>query len=140
MRNSNITRDSNIMLGKIVNKLELSRWVFSLASLLFASVFCATALAAENCNCRYDPAVETLHGLQVTREVAIVTVTSTGCTEKEDFIIILQGSQPPIVTFIRLRPDVCKVAPHNIDIPFSLKEVGATLFTVANPFKPGNIR
>lgn len=128
-------RDSNIMLGKTVNsKLKLSKWVFNLASLVFASVFCTTALAAGKEN--YSPAIEILHGLNITERSATVLVKSTGCTRKEDFITILQKSQPPIVTFIRLRPDPCKAAPRPMPISFSLEELGASLFTVANQFEP----
>jgi hypothetical protein len=125
------------MLSRTVNhKFKLSRWALSLASLLLASVFCTTALAGKGSS-SYSPVVETLHGLTITEKLVIVTVTSTGCTSKEDFIAVLQKSQPPIVTFIRLKPDLCRAASRKINISFSVKEVGADFFTVANPFKPG---
>lgn len=80
---------------------------------------------------------ETLHGLYIDKETVTVTVTSTGCTKKEDFTIMLRKSRPPIITFIRLKPDLCRAAPHKINIQFPLKEVGATEFALANLFKPG---
>ncbi|MDJ0715435.1 MAG: hypothetical protein QNJ54_14615 [Prochloraceae cyanobacterium] len=80
---------------------------------------------------------ETLHGLVLTETSIIITVTSNGCTEKKDFKIELQESKPPIVTFIRVVPDPCKMVSHSIDITFSLKEIGVAQFKVANPFAPG---
>ncbi|NEO66421.1 MAG: hypothetical protein F6J98_41010 [Moorea sp. SIO4G2] len=64
-------------------------------------------------------------------------MTSTGCTKKEDFTTILEKSQPPIATFIRLEPDFCRAASRAYPIEFSLEEVGATEFKVANLFVPG---
>ncbi|MDJ0715436.1 MAG: hypothetical protein QNJ54_14620 [Prochloraceae cyanobacterium] len=83
---------------------------------------------------------ETLHGLIITETSVIITVTSNGCTEKKDFKIELQESKPPIVTFIRVKPDPCNMVSHSIDITFSLKEVGAAEFKVTNPFAPGPTR
>ncbi|MDJ0717964.1 MAG: hypothetical protein QNJ54_27705 [Prochloraceae cyanobacterium] len=82
--------------------------------------------------------IETLHGLVLTETTATIKVTSTGCTAKEDFQLRLQKSEPPILTIIRVKPDLCLAAPHTIDIVFSLKEIGATNFTVANLFAPGS--
>ncbi len=82
--------------------------------------------------------IETLHGLVLTETTATIKVTSTGCTAKEDFQLGLQESEPPILTITRVKPDPCKAAPHTIDIVFSLKEIGAANFTVANPFAPGS--
>jgi len=56
--------------------------------------------------------VETLHGLRLTDNQVIITVTSNGCTDKEDFTIALKESQPPIVTFLRVQPDFCRAAPQ----------------------------
>ncbi len=84
-----------------------------------------------------EKSIETLHGLVLTETTVTIKVTSTGCTKKEDFQLRLQKSEPPILTIIRVKPDPCKAAPHSIDIVFSLKEIGAANFTVANPFAPG---
>ena len=81
--------------------------------------------------------VETLHGLTITAEKATITVTSNGCTDKSDFKIEVQESLPPIVTFIRVKPDNCKKVSRSVDISFSLKQVGTTKFKVANPFASG---
>jgi hypothetical protein len=83
--------------------------------------------------------VETLHGLMLTGNQVIITVTSNGCTEKADFKIALKESHPPIATFIRVQPDFCRAVAHSVDIAFSLKEVGAAAFTVDNPFEPGPV-
>ena len=81
--------------------------------------------------------VETLHGLKLTDTQVIITVTSNGCTDKDDFKIELKESHPAIATFIRVQPDFCRAAAHSVDIAFSLKEVGAAEFKVDNPFEPG---
>ena len=81
--------------------------------------------------------VETLHGLAVTEKKVTITVTSNGCTDKSDFKIEVQESLPPIVTFIRVKPDNCRAISRSVDICFSLKEVGTTKFKVANSFAPG---
>ncbi|NMF63764.1 hypothetical protein DP113_29300 [Brasilonema octagenarum UFV-E1] len=81
--------------------------------------------------------METLHGLVLTDISATITVTSNGCTKKDDFKIELTKSLPPIATFIRVKPDNCDAVAHSIDLVFSLKEVGAAEFKVANPFVPG---
>ncbi|MDJ0594889.1 MAG: hypothetical protein QNJ72_33750 [Pleurocapsa sp. MO_226.B13] len=81
--------------------------------------------------------IEPLHGLVLTETTATIKVTSTGCTKKEDFQLRLQKSEPPILSIIRVKPDLCKAAPHSIDVVFSLKEIGAANFTVANLFAPG---
>ena len=81
--------------------------------------------------------IEILHGLVLTETTATITVTSNGCTAKEDFQIQLQESKPPILTIIRVKPDLCEAAPHSIDIIFSLKEIGSANFRVANLFAPG---
>jgi len=84
--------------------------------------------------------VETLHGLMLTDNQVIITVTSNGCTDKDDFKIELKESHPPIATFIRVQPDFCRAVAHSVDIAFSLKEVGAAEFKVDNPFEPGPVR
>jgi hypothetical protein len=84
--------------------------------------------------------VETLHGLMLTDNQVIITVTSKGCTDKDDFKIELKESHPPIATFIRVQPDFCRAVAHSVDIAFSLKEVGAAEVKVDNPFEPGPVR
>ena len=81
--------------------------------------------------------VETLHGLSVNETKVIITVTSTGCTNESDFKIEVVKTLPPLVTFVRVKPDLCKVAPHSVDLSFSLKEIGTADFKVDNLFAPG---
>ncbi len=118
--------------GALPLKKALSRLALGLATLLFAAVavFCATAPTA------LAETIEPLHGIQITEKGVTIVVTSTGCTKKEDFTTILAKSQPPIVTFIRLKPDFCKAASRPYPIKFSLQEVGAKEFKVANLFVP----
>ena len=80
--------------------------------------------------------IEPLHGVNLTEKYCTIVATSTGCTQKEDFVPILQKSQPPIVTFIRLKPDDCKAAARPYPIRFSFSEIGAKEFTVSNLFVP----
>ncbi len=81
--------------------------------------------------------IETLHGLAVTETKVIITVTSTGCTDESDFKIEVVETLPLLVTFVRVKPDFCRMAPHSVDLSFSLKEVGGAEFKVANLFAPG---
>ncbi|NET66388.1 MAG: hypothetical protein F6K63_19150 [Moorea sp. SIO1G6] len=113
-------------------KKALSRLALGLGTLLFAAVavFCVTAPTA------LAATVEPLHGIQITEKSVTIVVTSNGCTQKEDFTTILAKSQPPIVTFIRLKPDLCKGVSRPYPIQFSLSEVGAKEFKLANLFVP----
>ncbi len=81
--------------------------------------------------------VETLHGLAVNETEVVITVTSTGCTDKNDFKIEVVKTLPPVVTFIRVKPDPCKAAPQKVNLSFSLKEIGTADFKVDNLFAPG---
>ncbi len=111
-------------------KKTFLRPILVLVTLLFTIVLYVvtpTALAAE---------IEPLHGINVTERSVMILVTSTGCTQKEDFIVVLEKSQPPTVTFIRLKPDLCRAAPRPMPIKFSPEEVGATTFTMRNLFEP----
>ncbi|MCX4027223.1 hypothetical protein H0A36_08525 [Endozoicomonas sp. SM1973] len=111
-----------------------------LSVLLFTSTAMAMNKAVEEVNNDltndYQPAIEDLHGLQVTEKLASIVVTSTGCTKKEDFIVVSDKSVPPKVTFIRLKPDYCRAASRPYLIRFSLEEVGARKFSVVNPVIP----
>lgn len=119
----------------------LSRVALGLATLLFTVIFCVaapTALASEidDYISQYQPVIETLHGLQVTEKTVTILVTSNGCTEKQDFIAVLDKSQPSTATFIRLKPDLCEATSQLYSIKFLLEEVGATEFKVANTVDP----
>ncbi|MDJ0694520.1 hypothetical protein [Mastigocoleus sp. MO_188.B34] len=82
--------------------------------------------------------VEVLHGLVVTETEVIITVTSTGCTDKSDFEVSVQESLPLLVTFKRIGIDPCRTAPLSVDLSFSRKEVGIySDFKVTNPFASG---
>ena len=112
-------------------KNVLKRLALGLATLLLVAGLwvgtAPTALAAE---------IEPLHGLNLTEGYCTIVVTSTGCTKKEDFVSILQKSEPPVVTFIRLEPDFCRAASRPYLIKFSVEEIGAKEFTVSNLFTP----
>ncbi|HAC64724.1 MAG TPA: hypothetical protein DCF68_14610 [Cyanothece sp. UBA12306] len=114
------------MLTKTVKNL-----IVSLAIVFSVVFFChagSSTLAAE---------IEPLHAIQVTEKTVTIIVTSTGCTSKENFTSTLHKSEPPIVTFIRLKPDLCKAAPQPYPIRFGLEEVGAMNFQTTNVFSPG---
>ncbi len=107
---------------------KFKKLALALTTLLFiAGLWVPTALAAN---------IEPLHGIEVTEKYCMIIVTSTGCTKKEDFVPVLQKSQPPVVTFIRLKPDFCEATPRPYPIRFSLEEVGAKEFTVSNLIVP----
>ncbi|MEM9541155.1 MAG: hypothetical protein AAGA60_16835 [Cyanobacteria bacterium P01_E01_bin.42] len=113
------------MFGKTIQRLILGLTIlFSLAVLSVAN---SPALAAE---------IEPLHGFYLTDGTATIMVTSNGCTQKEDFISILEKSEPPVVTFIRLKPDFCKAASTPYRISFSVEEIGAKVFKISNLVEP----
>lgn len=125
-------------LKKVFSKLALGLTTLLLAAAAIFSVTTTTTLADEidDYISRYQPAIETLHGLQVDERTVTIVVTSTGCTKKQDFIVVSDKSQPPTVTFSRLIPDYCKAAPSPYPIKFSLEEIGAKEFKVANTVDP----
>lgn len=124
-----------MMLATTIKRLVLGAIVlFSIAVL---SISNSSALAEGLDPSTFQPTIEDLHGLQVTDKVATIVVTSTGCTKKEDFVVVLSKSQPPAATFIRLVPDFCRAAPRMYLIKFALQEVGSTDFTVTNLMTPG---
>ncbi len=86
------------------------------------------------------PIIETLHGMTVSETEVTIAVTSNGCTDKDDFQLVVKESKPPQVTFQRVRLDFCRGVQHTVDISFSLKEICAPPFIVNNPFEPGPIR
>jgi len=106
------------------------------AAVLYVSTSTVSAGEIEDYVSRYQPTIEPLHGLEVTERSATIVVTSNGCTKKQDFIVVLDKSQPSTATFIRLIPDFCKAVSHPYPIKFSLQEVGATTFAVSNLFEP----
>ena len=119
------TLDASLPLKKVLKRLTLA-----LTTLLFIAGLCATAPAATAAE------IEPLHGVNLTEKYCTIVVTSTGCTKKEDFVALLKKSQPPIVTFVRLKPDYCKAAARPYPIKFSLSEIGAKEFDVSNLFVP----
>jgi len=107
---------------------KFKRLALALTSLLFvAGLWVPTALAAD---------IEPLHGISLMERGCAIFVTTTGCTKKEDFVSVLQKSEPPVVTFIRLKPDLCEAFPRVYPIQFSFEEIGAKEFTVSNLFVP----
>jgi|GEM_PF-2793072 len=111
-------------------KKAFGKLVLGLAALLFVAGLFVTAPAAQAAE------IETLHGVSLTEKDCTIVVTSTGCTRKEDFVALLKKSDPPIVTFVRLKPDFCKAAARPYPIKFSFEEIGAKKFDVANLFVP----
>ena len=121
-----------LLLKKAFSKLALSLTILLFGVAAVFSVTTPTALASE---------IETLHGLTVTEQVVTIFVTSTGCTQKEDFTVELDKSLPPSVTFSRVNPDYCKGAARPYPIKFSfqeigLQEIGTKEFKVANTVDP----
>ena len=114
-----------MILNKKINRLVVAMLTFLSASLFF--IVGGSAFAAE---------IENLHGFQLTENIATILVTSSGCTKKEDFIPVLEKTQPPLVTFIRLKPDLCRAASRVYPIKFSLEEIGVKEFKVVNKITP----
>ena len=72
-----------------------------------------------------DEEVAVLHGIEITREDLILTVTSTGCTGNNHFNIDMDTSITPFsVTIYRVKGDRCRAAPHFKKLIFSREELG----------------
>lgn len=127
-----LTNKSNIIV-----KHKFVKVIACLSTLLFSSVSIAVE-TVDNVITQSSASIETLHGLNVTERAVIILVTSTGCTEKEDFTVVLDKSAPPKATFIRLKPDFCRAVSRTVPIKFSLQEVGIREFLVTNTIKPGS--
>jgi len=73
----------------------------------------------------FDEREVVLHGIEITREDLILTVTSTGCTRNDHFIIDVDTSITPFpVTIYRVKDDRCRAAPHIKKLIFSREELG----------------
>ena len=68
---------------------------------------------------------EVLHGISVEKETIAIDVTSTGCTENDDFRFLIKqkGKTRTEVTVIRIEPDPCDAVAHRVILQFSRKDV-----------------
>jgi hypothetical protein len=92
---------------------------FSFTKVLFiviiASFFCTPMLKAA------EP--ETLLGISFDydKQEVTITVSSSGCTQKQDFQFIVKGNQ---LTINRTKPDFCKAMESPVSFTYTLKETG----------------
>ena len=81
--------------------------------------------------------LEQLHGVQFTENYMTIFVTSTGCTEKEDFVTALEKSTTPAgLMILRTKPDICRGASRVYPIKYSYNEIGGKNVKVLNHFVP----
>ncbi len=82
------------------------------------------------------PVLEPIHGIQLTKTNIAFTVSSTGCTAKKDFILVLIDDS---LALIRIRPDYCEARQHTVKISFGFSEViglKSPTFKTKNKFAP----
>lgn len=90
-------------------------------------------------------ALERLHGLRFDEKYLTIWVTSTGCTDKNDFEIRFTkgaaGNTTLALEIVRIAPDLCKTTTHVVELSFSWEELGIAVeilksasVKVANPF------
>lgn len=88
--------------------------------------------------------LDVLYGIKFFETKITVWVGTTGCTRKEDFKVLtsVQDSKSTrLIAFVRVNPDRCLAAPHEVELTFTVDELGldmksltASSITVANPF------
>ena len=88
---------------------------------------------------------ETLHGFTVDGYNVILSVTSSGCTSSEHFVLYaeeIDGDKDAVkILAIRTTPDDCKMVDHIVDVVVELpKMAGKKRLVVANEFSPGPSR
>ena len=73
-------------------------------------------------------------------EALTITVSSHGCTQKEDFAVFLERKGSAIqLAFGRKKIDVCRAAPRPVDLTFTWAELGVAApepVFLLNPLKP----
>lgn len=84
--------------------------------------------------------LEPIHGAAFTDDLAIVRVTSNGCTTKSDLVPYLTRARDfSILTVRRLNEDQCNnPMPDGLEIQWTFEELGlphGTAVTVNNPFR-----
>lgn len=84
--------------------------------------------------------LEPIHGAAFTDNLAIVRVTSNGCTTKEDLVPFVQQSRDfSILTVRRLNEDLCRTPMDDgLEVQWTFEELGlpkGTTVTVNNPFR-----
>ncbi|WP_292041653.1 MULTISPECIES: hypothetical protein [unclassified Brevundimonas] len=84
--------------------------------------------------------LEPIHGAAFTDDLAIVRVTSNGCTTKSDLVPYLTRARDfSILTVRRLNEDQCNnPMPDGLEVQWTFEELGlphGTAVTVNNPFR-----
>lgn len=84
--------------------------------------------------------LEPIHGAAFTDDLAIVRVTSNGCTTKTDLVPYLTRARDfSILTVRRLNEDQCNnPMPDGLEVQWTFEELGlphGTAVTVNNPFR-----
>lgn len=84
--------------------------------------------------------LEPIHGAAFTDSLAIVRVTSNGCTTKDDLVPYVQHARDfSILTVRRLNEDKCRTpVADGLEVQWTFEELGlprGTAVTVNNPFR-----
>ena len=84
--------------------------------------------------------LEPIHGAAFTDDLAIVRVTSNGCTTKDDLVPYVRQSRDfSILTVRRVNEDECHdPMPDGLEVQWTFEELGlpqGTSVTVNNPFR-----
>lgn len=84
--------------------------------------------------------LEPIHGAAFTDNLAIVRVTSNGCTTKDDLLPYVTRSRDfSILTVRRLKEDLCNTpGVDGLEVQWTFEELGlpeGTTVTVNNPFR-----
>jgi hypothetical protein len=80
--------------------------------------------------------IETIRGFYTDPDGISFQVSSSGCTDKEDFQVQKSNCNPPQLALVRKKPDLCKAyIPYGVFVQYSWQELGfskGTQFKIAN--------
>ncbi len=82
--------------------------------------------------------VEAIGGVVIVEDGVTVVVRSGGCTQKEDFVVVVNQNEdgPAEILINRVRYDFCKQVPFLEEIHFSYRDLGIDRdkdFRIINP-------
>lgn len=87
----------------------------------------------------FEPkALESIHSVSLTSDALHISVSSHGCTKKDDFKIDSYQEQNKHIRIERLKYDGCRRRKHLVKFSFTLKEIGVTsdeAIVLDNPIK-----
>ena len=105
----------------------------------YVFILMLSVIWVSNIYAREDAKLEPLYRAQFTNEHVIIDVKSTGCTRPEHFTLHFKGKggvHYSVMSIVRDKPDMCRMAPHLISIHL---ELPGALAALKEPYKVENL-